>query len=179
MKTILTIGLSIFLISGLYAQDSQKDSQKKNEKKEKLSASYKNISAYVDSMGFVVEADVLRDQYGNRVNVSSGINFIEVDSTHAVLQTGNNFSMGANGVGGVTAEGNITNWKVNKNDKKESISIQMDVMTNIGMYTVFFDISSSGFSTATLSGLWPGKLIWEGRFIPITQARNFKGRTSY
>lgn len=163
-----------FYVDVIYAQE-KKDSKKENKKQ--ASADFRIISLYVDSMAFVLEADVLRDGYGNRVNVSSSINFIMVNSDKAVLQTGNMSGPGYNGVGGTTAEGNIRNWKVNKNENKEYIIISMDVMTSIGQYSVVFNVSPSGYSAATLSGLWKGKLTWEGRFVPLHQSSVYEGRS--
>lgn len=187
MKTIAIILFNLlFIVSVISAQENKEADKVKEEKTDKkdkkkkakpVSAEYRRVEMMVDSMAFVLEADYLRDQYGNRVVVSSGINFIMVDSMQTVLQTGNNYNVGANGVGGVTADGRITRWKVNKNEKREYITITMDVMTNIGIYNVFIDISSSERANATLSGLWPGRLIWEGRIVPLAQSRVYKGRS--
>jgi hypothetical protein len=182
MKAIIIIMLSFFLACGLSAQDNTKSKQTLKEEKKVNRDSiaqreYELTKNMIDSMDFVLEANYLSNQYGYRVPVTSSLNFIMVDSTHAVLQTGRNSGMGYNGVGGVTAEGNISNWKVKKDDKHKSFFIQMDVMSNIGIYTVFLDVSSSGKATARLSGLWPGELVWDGYIVPNEETRTFKGRS--
>jgi hypothetical protein len=181
MKAIAILIMALFLTGGMYAQKNEKSEKKEENKKEsrevKDSAVYAKISFMIDSMDFVLEADYLHDKYGNRVPVTSGLNFIMVDSSRAVIQTGRNSGIGYNGVGGVTVEGSISNWKVQRNNKKQSFSVSMDVMSNTGIYNIFMDISGSGRATATLSGLGPGQLTWEGYLTPIEQTRTFEGRS--
>jgi len=182
MKIISIFIVSLFLAGGIPAQDNAQNKQSSKEEKRAhrdsvLSNEYRLTSNMLDSMNFVLEADYLANQTGSRIPVTRTLNFIKVDSTHAVLQTGRNSGMGYNGVGGVTAEGNITNWKVKKDEKRKSFSVSMDVSTDIGMYTVFMDVAASGRATARLSGLWPGQLIWDGNIVPIEETRTFKGRS--
>lgn len=174
--------LTLFLASSLSAQEDTKSKQaQKEDKKIKRdsieNSEYQLTKNMIDSMNFVLEANYLSNQYGRRIPVTSSLNFIMVDSTNAVLQTGRNNGIGYNGVGGVTAEGNISNWKVKKDEKHKSFFIQMDVMSNIGIYTVFMDVYSSGKATARLSGLGPGELIWDGYIVPNEETRTFKGRS--
>lgn len=179
MKTFAFI-ISAILISGLVsAQDIESGKadtpSRKELRKQKLEADYQKNRAIIDSLQFVLEADWLSNQWGSRIPVNSTLNFIRVDSAEAVIQTGSNFSMGHNGLGGTTATGEITHFSVNTNDKRKSISIRMDVSTRIGFYNVFIDISGSGAATATMSGVSAGKLIFYGRLVPLTSSYAFKG----
>jgi hypothetical protein len=182
----LTLFISAILVSSLiYSQelqtiDSTRNPETKTRKelrKEKLEADYLKTKSIIDSLQFVLEADWLSNQWGSRVSVSSSLNFIMVDSSQAIIQTGNNFSMGRNGVGGTTATGNITKFLVTKDDKKKSISIRMDVSTSIGYYNIFMDINASGSATATMSGMTMGRLIYYGKIKPLEASYAFKGRS--
>jgi hypothetical protein len=179
MKAIMITMLTFFLASGVSAQDNAKSKKevKKIERDSIANREYQLTKNMIDSMNFVLEADYLSNQYGHRIPVTSTLNFIMVDSTHAVLQTGRNSGMGYNGVGGVTAEGSISNWNVKTDKKNKSFFIQMDVMSNIGIYNVFMNVSSSGKATARLSGLWPGQLVWDGYIVPAEETRTYKGRS--
>ncbi len=182
MKTIVIFILSVFLANGLMAQDNLSEKQlKKQAKKARQDsidhAEYQLTKNMIDSMSFVLEAYYLYGRSGVRVPVTSSLNFIKVDSSQTVIQTGRNVGVGSNGVGGVTAEGRITNWKVNKDDKHKSYYVAFDVMTNVGMYSVFMDVTSSGRATARLSGLWPGQLNWDGQLIPLSKSRTYKGHS--
>lgn len=182
MKTIAII-MALFLATGLSAQENniKKEAAKKEQKERKekreaaLAEQFNETSAILNSMRFVLEADYLSNQYGYRSMANSNLNFILVDSTEAVIQTGNNVGIGYNGVGGITAKGNITRWVVNKNDKRKTMSVEMNVSTSIGFFQVFMDISVSGKTTATLSSNWAGKLIYDGRLVPLDDSYAFKG----
>jgi hypothetical protein len=100
-----------------------------------------------------------------------------LDSVEAVIQTGNNFAVGRNGVGGTTATGKVTKMVINKNDKKKTLSVRLDVATTIGYFNIFMDITSSGYATATLSGMSAGKLIYYGKIIPLEDSFSYKGRS--
>ncbi len=184
MKAIVMIMLGLFLAGSLTAQENKTSRQalklqRKAHRDSVENSDYQLTKNMVDSMSFVLEANYLANQVGYRVPVTSNLNFIKVDSSHVVLQTGRNNGMGYNGVGGVTAEGTISHWSVRRNDKNKSFSISMDVMSNIGIYTVFIDVSSSGRATARLSGLWPGQLVWDGYMVPINASRTYQGSSIY
>jgi hypothetical protein len=173
--------LSLVTISSVsFAQSKEHAKELKKEAKlVKLQQDYMNTGHLLDSMRFVLEANYLDNMRGNRVFVPSSLNFIKIDSTKAVIQIGSNAGMGSNGVGGVTAEGSITKWKLNRNEKRKSFNIAMNIMTNIGAYDIFMDISASGNASATLSGIRYGRLMYEGNIVSLKKSRIFKGTNSY
>lgn len=154
---------------------SGKSQTRKEIRMEKLDSEYRKLVSVIDSRQFILEADWLSNQWNSRISVPSNLNFIRVDSSEAVIQTGNNYYMGQNNVGGVTATGNIDSWLVTKNDKKKNLSMKMDVSTQIGFFTIFMDISATGNATATLSGSKHGKLIYTGRIVPLSESIVYKG----
>ncbi len=181
---ILAIFLTALLFStGLSAQESNPKQESgrlsRQERKEirdaKTAKEFSETSELLNSMHFVLEADYLSNQYGYRVMANSNLNFILVDSTEAVIQTGSNTGIGYNGVGGVTARGNISSWKVQRNEKKKSILVQMDVSTSLGYFMISMDIDANGKTTATLSSNRAGKLIYIGNLIPLEESYAFRG----
>jgi hypothetical protein len=185
MRTIIIAISALFLVIGIPAQEIKKDSLSKKEiralKKQKKDAElkilYDSTSQVLDNRQFVLEADFLDNLKGRRINVLSSLNFIQVDTTYSVIQIGSNNGIGYNGVGGITAEGKISNWKMEKNDKNKSIQVSMTVMTNIGIYDVFMDISADGDASAVISGLRPGRLRYDGKIVPLDESSVFKGHT--
>jgi len=183
MKTIAIIILGMFLATGLSAQENKSEqeagSNKKTDKKEQrealLAQQFNEAKALVSSMRFVLEADFLSNQYGYRSYVNSNLNFIMVDSTQAVIQTGRNTGIGYNGVGGITAKGNITTWKVTTNEKNKTMNVEMSVSSIIGYFRVLMNVSADGRTTATLTGNYAGSLIYGGKLVPLDQSYAFKG----
>jgi ATPase subunit of ABC transporter with duplicated ATPase domains len=194
MKTINnilgSILLSVFLLPvSAIAQDDEltnreKRKLKKQEKKEqreaRLEAKSRLNQQLIESRKFVLEADQLSNRYGESAYVSSNLNFILVDSGEAVIQIGSHSGMGANGVGGVTAEGKITKYEVTNNEKRNTTSVEIMVTTALGMYEVRFYIMSGTRSTAELtSAVRGGNLTFHGDIKPIQAASIYQGHTVY
>lgn len=179
MKKLVVILLILMVSPGVWAQQESESSalSKKEKRQLELEKQFQQTQALLDSRDFVLEADFLQDRYGNRVFVSSIINFIAIDSTEAVIQIGSNHSFGPNGLGGVTAKGKITNWELKTNEKNKSFRLTVNVMTNIGLYDVNFSISASGRATALLTGLRRGNLSFEGNLIPLQESYVFEGNS--
>jgi hypothetical protein len=125
-----------------------------------------------------LEAYTLENQYGNRANVSSVLNFIRVDSIKVVLQTGSNSIFGSNGVGGVTAEGTIGQYSIEKDLKSLSYKVRFNVNSNIGMYDVFMTVGPDTYARATVTGLGPGRLTYSGRLEALYNSAVFKGQNA-
>jgi hypothetical protein len=183
MKTMKMNMVSLFCILGFFlislnsnSQDIKLSRQERKEaRKAQMAANFNVLDSLLNEKSFVLEADYLQNGYGYRVPVVSGLNFIEVNNSYGILQTGSNFRMGYNGVGGVTAEGIIGKWEVSKDFKKMSYTMQFSLLTNIGHYDVFMTVSSDNHATATITGLGPGRLTWDGHLETINNSRVFKG----
>jgi hypothetical protein len=170
-----------FLLVGVngFSQDAKRTRmERKEERKAALLANFNAIDTVLNDKVFVLEADFLINTYGERFHVPSTINFIRVDSTKAVLQTGSDFRFGYNGVGGVTAEGSIGAWKMNKNFKNMSYTVQFNVLTQIGNYDVILTVTADNHAMATISGLSMGRLTWEGYLVAPYNSRIFKGQNT-
>lgn len=185
MKTLVVTIIAMFLAASISGQEIKKDTLsrkqarqiKKQQRDAELKIQYDSISQVIDSRQFVLEANFLSNNTGRRIFVLSNLNFIKIDTSYSVIQIGSNRGLGYNGVGGITAEGRITGWKLEKNDKKKSIYISMNVMTNIGIYDVFMDISADGDAVATVSGLRPGRLQYNGKIVPLDESSIYAGHT--
>ena len=123
----------------------------------------------------MLEAYYLANQYGDRIPVSPNVNFIKVTSEKGILQTGNFTDLGYNGVGGVTAEGNIGTWKIQKDPKNFSHYLRFTLHTAIGTYDIALSVNADNHARAVISGLGPGQLIYEGQLQTVGNSRVYKG----
>lgn len=196
MKTSLYRRLIIILIAIIpvlaiqgYSQDyfENKESTRDMTKKEKkearraeLAANYKAIDTLLQKKTFILEAEFLQGRYGDQVPVSSNINFISVQTPRVVLQTGSNnsFGPGYNGVGGVTTEGQISNYRVSSDDKRLNHTVMFTTTTNIGTYDVILRVSADASATATITGMTRGSLTYRGNLVAPYNSKVFKGRNS-
>jgi Domain of unknown function (DUF4251) len=184
MKTMTFKQLSLFLATGLFltlqninAQDIKLSRQDRKEvMKAQREANFHTLDSLLNSKSFVLEADFLRNRNGVPIPVVSTLNFIKVDNSEGVLQTGSDSGFGYNGVGGVTAQGSIGRWTVSRDSKKLTYTVDFSILTNLGNYDVVIFVSSDNHASATITGMWPGRLTWDGKLYSITGSRIFKGQ---
>ncbi len=177
-RVILLLGL-IFISYSSYSQDIKLSrKEQKDAKRDKAYYNFQVLDTMIQNRNFILEADYLENEFGNRRPVLSNVNFIKIDSTEAVLQTGNSTGMGFNGVGGATAQGTIQGLKIDKNLKNLSFYLRFTVMTNIGIYDVTMTVYSDRYARATITGLTPGKLVYVGRIENSDTSGFYKGHNS-
>ena len=137
MKTLL-IFLMLIIPAFAFAQEESSTLTKKEQRalaKEKRNAEQEEeakrqqeiTSLMLEYQRFVLEANYVSDKTGSRVPVNSTINFIIVDSTQATLQLGSPWGMGINGVGGVTVDGNVTRYELNKKENRKGVSYNVTI----------------------------------------------------
>jgi hypothetical protein len=187
MKRLITIVLVTLLVVPAFSQELSKKEQRQLEKQlkneqqaEELAQTAKLVKAMVEYQRFVLEAYQLKDKRGNMVNVSSNINFVAADSLKGVIQVGSNTYIGRNGVGGVTVEGDISNYKYTTHERSGSYSVSYYLRTPLGSFDVRMTAYSDGRATADVSSTtWGGKLSYNGYLVPPSISRVYKGMTLY
>jgi hypothetical protein len=175
----LTLGL-LWISSDIYGQEFKLTRQEQREiRKAERVASFNFLDTLLENRSFVLEADYIQNKWGDRFIVPQMLNFIKVDSSYVVLQTGSNVRFGYNGVGGVTAEGRASDWKLVRNFKNLNYNLRFNVLTDIGVYDVLMWIGADKVARATITGLWPGSLTFDGYIKSLDNSRVFKGQRSY
>ena len=175
---LLLIGVTIISVFG-YSQDIKPDKKsKKEEKRAEMEYNFRILDSLLYNGRYVLEADYLQDKYGSRVFVTSTLNFIRVDMPKGVLQTGSDSRLGSNGVGGVTAEGSVGDYKISRNLKNLTCTVTFNLLTNIGSFNILMTVSADNKATATISGTTSGRLTWDGHLKTVNKSRVFKGQNS-
>ena len=185
MRTLLCmLTLLALMLAGTV---SAQDTERKLTKKEK-----KALAARVDSLQFVsaeqainekafvlAEADRVVFKRGENAYVNSNTNFVSVENDKAVVQVAFNIpSAGPNGVGGVTVEGGFSKYDVKKT-KRGDIILSMAVMGTGISATVDITLyeGSNKATVNILPNLNSNRITLEGRILPLSQSRVFKGRS--
>lgn len=187
MKTLkyLSAFILVIIMAGnlteIYAQDFMNDAkvtrkEKKEARKAQLFANFKAIDTLLQNKTFVIEAQFLQDRYGMNIPVTSNLNFIRVEPETVVLQTGNNVGMGYNGVGGVTAEGSLSNYKISSDEKHLSHMVTFSAITQIGTYDIRMMVGADATVTASITGLTRGELTYKGNLVAPYNSRVYKGQ---
>jgi hypothetical protein len=176
--------LSLFLSASLYSQDTKKSGDSKKEasqrKKEERAAKMEQQFLQTDSLlsgkRFVLEAHFLKFTDGDRIPVSATLNFIAFDSLTGTLQVGSFQRVGYNGVGGITEQGRIVNWKLSKDDNRKNFYLTLTFRGDRNTFDVFMNIDYSGYSDAILSGIRSGTLTFEGNVVSEEETIIYKGQ---
>lgn len=166
----------------MYAQNSNRKEAKKAKKEVEnamLIANFHAQDTVINMRGFVLEADYLQGRGGELVSVSKNINFIQVRGTQGTLQTGSNTAIGFNGLGGVTTEGNISNYKVKGNAKSLTHRVTFDLISNLGIFNIDMNIMANNTATATITSTTSMRLTWKGTLVAPFNSRVFKGQDTF
>jgi len=178
-RLVVIILLGILLFNASAQEETLSKKQKREERREiKKFEAEKNeriITKIIDDRKFVLEADYIKSKNGQTIPVTSNINFIMVDSVKAIFQFGSANTIGINGIGGVTVEGKITNFEVQKNEKAKSYYIQLNIAATGGFYDIQLIITSTGNASAQINALSQHKLEYSGRLLPLQSSRVHKG----
>lgn len=187
MRTLFIVILSVIytaLIVGqeeAYNEDNlwnegnrkEKRELKKQKRLEELEAKRQSVELLLDNKRFVLEASYLNGKTGQRIMVNSTLNFILIDSSNIVIQVGNNYGIGYNGLGGITLKGKINRYEIT--EKKKSYYLRLSTSTSLGFYDIFMSVGFSGNASATLYGIGSGNLTYTGEIKPIELSRNYVG----
>ena len=131
----------------------------------------------IDTRRFILIADFIGNNTGNRIPVNSTINFVKIDTSNCVLQVGSLNGIGYNGVGGITAEGRISSFEITPNRRGDSYTMRMSTNTSIGHYDIVLFVNAFGNADATITGITSGALRYYGRIIPIENSKVYQGRS--
>ncbi|MCX6334165.1 MAG: DUF4251 domain-containing protein [Bacteroidia bacterium] len=184
MKAILIRSVSLFMLSVFIfsLQDTSAQNKKLTRKelreirKAQMEANYYRLDSALNERSFVLEADYLRNKDGVNIPVLSDFNFIMVNKSEGVLQTGSGSGSGNNGVGGVTTQGIIEKWEVSGDTKNLTYTVRFSLISNLGNFDVVMFVGADNHATATITGLGSGRLTWSGYLESIRNSRIFRGQ---
>jgi hypothetical protein len=162
------------------SQDKKADKQERKElEKAQATANFNILDSLLVSRRFVLEADYLQNKIGDMISVSSTLNFIKVDGEKGILQTGSDFLIGSNGSGGVTTEGNISEFKIHKDYKSLNHRVTFNLVSNLGIFNIDMNVTSGNNASATITSTSSGRLTWKGQLMAADYSRVFKGMERY
>ncbi len=186
-RKVIAIFIAVIIGFSSFAGTSDTETKKlsRTERKElrekEAEANAAVMKEILESRNWVLEADRLRDRYGNSGFVDAGINFVSLSGDNAVIQLGVTDEMGLNGVGGITLEGKVSKYEV-KQGRKASSGITMILSVSgsaVGHATINFSVNPNGNASATVSTVDGGRLTWEGKIVSSAGSRTFKGTTTH
>lgn len=182
MRIIISLFMLLTLMAGnVHAQEFEKlTGAERKAIQEKLdSLMYVEAEKAISDKDFTLEADKVEFKYGQTAFVNSNTNFVSVTGDKSVVQVAFNVPVsGPNGIGGITLDGNISNYEVKK-DKKGNINVSMNVMcTGISALVNISLYSGSNKASVTITPNFnSNRLTLTGVIVPSSSSRVFKGRS--
>jgi hypothetical protein len=177
--TILLLGTGLLLAQAEQSgvEELSKQELRKQKKEQKLKEQKENLTFYdkiAAERSWVIEAHTIYNKYGDSFQMDPTINFVSLNGDESIVQLGFNGYIGYNGVGGVTFEGKVQNYEVNR--EENSILIRFTSMGAVmGPVDIVARISSDGYGRITVSGNWGRRLTFAGYFVPYDTSRTYTG----
>lgn len=189
MKKILFL-LAILLIGtgAMMAQDdktSQKEAKKAEKEAKKATEQAEQMALFeqakqaLENKDFVLEAERVEFKRGSYVYVTPNTNFVSLVDNRASIQLAfNGGRPGPNGIGGITVEGNISNYEI-KTDKKGNVTVNMMVQGVAVSASVSIRlIHGSNRCLATVNPNFnSNRVTFNGFLYPSEESNVFKGRS--
>ena len=148
MRAIITLMMFVAATFAATAQSNTQDKELSKKEKKLMEAridSALNAEAIqaINDTAFTIEADQVMFKRGYTAHVTASTNFVAVRGDNAIVQVAFNVPVaGLNGLGGITVEGSVSRYEVNK-DKKGNVFVKMGVM-------------GKGISAQLFISLWKG-----------------------
>lgn len=179
---ILFLALTLLLsIQTTWAQSDIQDQRKiekaerKRLKEEERQKSREMAMALVKEKAYVLEATTLAGRY-RQYQVSPSTNFVKVEGDQIIIQTGDDFRMGYNGLGGITIHGTIGDYEISEGKNGATVNIRFSDPV-LGHSTLNMSIQGNGQARATVLGNWGGRATFHGQLVPLEDARVYKGQS--
>ena len=145
-----------------------------------LDSKIKLYTELFEQKSFVIEANTVYSKKGRSFQMNSSINFVKLNEGTGVLQLAFNQIVGWNGVGGITLDGKVRNYKINKGDGSKMPSVQFDMNGTLGWGTVRISVNSSGNARATVDGGTSGdRITFSGQLVPLKESGTYQGQTLF
>ena len=181
-STLIALLLTTSFVA-VQAQESASDDQsrqekraiKKEQKRELAKTNLLELSKMAEDRSIVLEATTLRGRSTLSVEVFED-NFIKIDEDQFVLQTVLPNNIGPNGIGGMTANGTITDYKANMNAKRGLVTVIANVDSHtLGQGTLTIKMNSAGYSKATFVNNMGKRITFIGSVESVENAEVYKG----
>lgn len=180
-KLIVLLIAAIVSVGFMYAQDYDERAKLREERRaeqERIdSLNYEIAKQAINEKKYVLEADRIFFKRGETTYVTPTTNFVSVDNNEATVQLAfNGPYSGPNGLGGITVDSTVTNYKYKEN-KKGNIFISMNVMgTGISAQVTISLSRGNNQATVTVTPNFnSNRISLQGIIVPKEQSRVFKG----
>lgn len=179
---VVCIIILLNCITSSIAQEEKKLSkkEKKEWKLQQLEVQRQAILDLLESRTWVIEAHTVYDRYNQSYQLNPSINFVGVKDDEGALQLGFNGLIGWNGVGGVTIDGQVTQYEVKDGQKDNTPTVVLRFQgRGVGFATINVSVNTSGQATARVSGDFGERISFSGIIKSLEESLVYKGQSLF
>ncbi len=181
MKKIIFILLAGFLMSTAFAQDVDKKAErkaKKEKEKQEQIIEYNAALQLLLSRRCVVPVEKIIFEKGEEAFPEESINFLKFEGDSAIIQLAPRRpkSMGHNGLGGFTIEGEMRNIKEDNDEQRNIYTLSFSMSGAVGRVMISLRLKESGLAQISINNLLSGeRLSFQGPVEPYGETKLFQG----
>lgn len=164
------------------SQKALRDAERARQKAEAArmdSVLFNVAAAAINGKQFVLEADKVIFKRGENAFVNANTNFVLVNDEKGTVQVAFNTPLGGpNGIGGITVDGTVSNFKI-KTGKRGDINCSFSIQ-GIGISAQIFLTINKGSNDATVTitpNFNSNTLTLQGKIVSLERSNVFKGRS--
>lgn len=152
----------------------------KKQAKAEEEARFQMAKEAMKQKNFVLQANQVYDRYGNTAQVTNNINFVKLDGDKCVVQLGFEGIVGYNGVGGITLDGKISDYKLTENEHGGMV-MSFNVQGSMIQAAVRVNLNGSGdWADANVRSQTENiEIKFRGNLLPGDLSSVFQGATPY
>jgi len=167
MKKIILI---LLFASFIIPVSAQTRAEKKKIKAEKAAKEYASLKDFVNSNKINFEADWATTNTGRRINLAGNSNFLKIDQTDGDIYlpffgTAHSSSVRFNNNGGVVYKGEIEEYTVKFNDKKQLVTIKFRTKDKSESFDFTLTLYGSKSANLTVFSNSRSNMSYSGRLI--------------
>lgn len=178
MKKLFSLIVPVMILAGCSSMFHSMSPEEKAAQEWCDSVQTVKVNQAIDSAHFVLTADRLTTRNGHVIYVTRTTNFIRVDGDRGTVQVAftNAPFLGPNGLGGITLNGNVSNYKVKRT--KPGITMVSFNVIGIGIsseVTITVPDGGENSSVTINANTTPQRLTLSGDLLPLTPFAVYEG----
>ena len=180
MKKYITVIIATsFLFAHNMVAQTEREQPNNSEEKHYKQNQKKQLNLIKDK-NFIIEANMVYDKDLNAYTVSSTTNFVKVKKDDIIIQLTFDKVANWNGIGGITIEGEIADYKVSNEQNDGPITVVAKIASlTLGMSTIKMTVFDDGMARAVLHGTFGQRITFSGHFLAPNESTVFKGVSKY
>lgn len=172
---VLTSSVQIVAQESNQTKKERKEAKKEQQKKEQVEI-FELSKQLIRDTAFIVAADRITFKDGLSFTVTQTLNFLRVYKGKGVLQIApiSSPNLGANGLGGETLKGTLTQYKIT--EKGNNIYVNIILKGTLGTAIINLNVYGGNNAVVDVSGLYRGKAFtMSGTIAHLGEVRIFEG----